>query len=498
MNLMKITGLATVITAVFMGPFNHLALANTDPPPLAPLGEPPIPPDNKQTDAKVELGKILFFDPRIGGDTSTACATCHEPDQGWAWSDDFSRGYPGTVHWRNSQSIVNSVYYGKFFWAGAAQSLEKQAPSAAKGGVAGNGENDLMEARLCLIPEYRKRFKEVFGDEWPLIGNAWRAIAAFERTLVQRDTPLDKYLQGEEDALTEPQKRGMTLFNGKAGCINCHNGPFATDQGFYNIGVPPAKRWEEDGLAQITFRFEYYAKGAQEALYRTVKADAGLYFRTKNEWDKGKFRTPTLRYTLYTAPYMHNGAFYTLAEVVDFYNRGGFAASDDEEDDDEADDEGDDEADDEGDDDEGDDDDDSEGDDESDDEGDDGEADDDDDSEGDDEDDEGEADESDEEEGDDSEADDEGDEGEADDEADDGEADDEGDTEGETLKVGRTTDWPQNKTPLIKPLGLTKAEKEDLVAFIEAFSGEAITIERPKLPNYAPLFTEEELQALKK
>ena len=535
MNLMKITGLATVITAVFMGPFNHLALANTDPPPLAPLGEPPIPPDNKQTDAKVELGKILFFDPRIGGDTSTACATCHEPDQGWAWSDDFSRGYPGTVHWRNSQSIVNSVYYGKFFWAGAAQSLEKQAPSAAKGGVAGNGENDLMEARLCLIPEYRKRFKEVFGDEWPLIGNAWRAIAAFERTLVQRDTPLDKYLQGEEDALTEPQKRGMTLFNGKAGCINCHNGPFATDQRFYNIGVPYAKRWEEDGLAQITFRFEYYAKGAQEALYRTAKADVGLYFRTKNEWDKGKFRTPTLRYTLYTAPYMHNGAFYTLAEVVDFYNRGGFAASDDEdeEDDDEADDEGDDEADDEGDDDEGDDDDDSEGDDESDDEGDDGEADDDDDSEGDDEDDEGEADESDEEEGDDSEADDEGDDSEADDdegddseaddegddgeadddegddsEADDGEADDEGDaegeaddegdTEGETLKVGRTTDWPQNKTPLIKPLGLTKAEKEDLVAFIEAFSGEAITIERPKLPNYAPLFTEEELQALKK
>ncbi len=87
---------------------------------------------------------------------------------------------------------------------------------------------------------------------------------------------------------------------------------FRSDQGFYNIGVPPAKRWEEDGLAQITFRFEYYAKGAQEALYRTVKADAGLYFRTKNEWDKGKFRTPTLRYTLYTAPYMHNGAFYTL------------------------------------------------------------------------------------------------------------------------------------------------------------------------------------------
>ncbi len=391
----KITGPATLIMAVFLGPLSQSALA--DPPPLAPLGPPPIPPDNKQTDAKVELGKMLFFDHRLSGDTSTPCSACHVPEMGWAWADDFSRGYPGTVHWRNSQSIVNSAYYGKFFWAGASPSLEAQAPAAAKGGVAGNGEDDLMEARLCLIPEYRKRFKDVFGDEWPLIGNAWRAIAAFERTLVQRDTPLDQYLQGNKKALTEKQISGMELFNGKANCIACHNGPFASDQRYYNIGVPPAKRWETDGLAQITFRFEYYAKGASEKLYRSAKADAGLYFRTKNEWDKGKFRTPTLRYALYTAPYMHNGAFKTLKEVVDFYNRGGFAKPE----------------------------------------------------------------------------------------------------EGE-VKVGRTTDWPQNKTPLIQPLGLTDDEKEDLVSFLEAFSGEQITIKRPKLPNYAPLFTEAELQALKK
>jgi cytochrome c peroxidase len=359
------------------------------PPPLAPLGEPPIPADNKQTDAKVELGKILFFDPRIGGDTSTACVTCHEPDSGWAWSDDFSRGYPGTVHWRNSQTIINSAYYGKLFWAGAAPSLEKQAPAAAKGAVAGNGENDIMEARLALIPEYRQRFKEVFGDKWPLIGNAWRAIAAFERTLVQRDTPLDKYLQGDKEALTEQQIRGMALFNGKAGCIQCHNGPLVSDQRYYNIGVPSATRWEEDGLAQITFRFEYYAKGATEEVYRSSKADAGLYFRTKNDWDKGKFRTPSLRYTVYTAPYMHNGAFYTFEEVVEFYNKGGFAEDED-----------------------------------------------------------------------------------------------------ENL---RTTDWPENKSKLIKPLGLTEEEQEDLVAFLEAFSGEEITMKRPPLPPYAPLFTEAEL-----
>jgi cytochrome c peroxidase len=364
-----------------------MPMAQSGPPPLAPLGPPPIPPDNKNFPAKVELGKILFFDPRLGGDASTGCSTCHEPDQGWAWAEDFSRGYPGTVHWRNSQTIVNSAYYGRNFWAGSVPSLEKQAPSAAKGGVAGNGENDIMEARLALIPEYRKRFKEVFGTEWPLIGDAWRAIAAFERTLVQRDTPLDKYLQGDKTALTEQQLRGMKLFNGKAGCIQCHNGALASDQDYHNIGVPPNTRWEEDGLAQVTFRFEHYAKGQTEEGYRKAKSDWGFYFRSKNAWDRGKFRTPSLRYTAYTAPYMHNGVFYTMEEVVDFYNRGGFDED------------------------------------------------------------------------------------------------------------GRTTPFPENKSKLIKPLGLTDEEKEDLVAFLEAFSGDEITMEKPKLPEYAPLFTKAELEA---
>jgi cytochrome c peroxidase len=148
-------------------------------PPLAPLGDPPIPLDNLQTDAKVELGMMLFWDPRLGGDASTACVTCHEPDQGWAFSDSLSRGYPGTVHWRNSQSVINSAYLGQLFWAGSAASLEKQAPSAAKGAVAGNGENDVMETRLAFIPEYRERFNDVFGTEYPLIGDAWAAIASF-------------------------------------------------------------------------------------------------------------------------------------------------------------------------------------------------------------------------------------------------------------------------------------------------------------------------------
>jgi len=348
-------------------------------PALEALGQPPIPSDNQMTEAKIELGKMLFWDPRLGGDASTACVTCHEPDQGWAFSDSLSRGYPGTVHWRNSQSVINSAYLGQLFWAGSAKSLEKQAPSAAKGAVAGNGENDVMETRLAFIPEYRERFNDVFGTEWPRIGDAWAAIAAFERTLVVNDTPVDRYLNGETDALNEQQLAGMELFNGKAGCIQCHNGPQATDENYYNLGVPPAERWEEDGLAQITFRYEIYAKGVTQEMYRELKDDPGLYFRTKEADHLGKFRTPPLRYTAYTAPYMHNGTFWDLEEVVRFYNDGG----------------------------------------------------------------------------------------------------------GENDFTDGT--FASTKTPKLQPLGLTDGEIGDLVAFLEAFSGDEVTVEAPALPPYAAL-----------
>lgn len=355
-------------------------------PPLAALGPVPVPPDNPITAAKVELGKMLFFEPAVGGDTSTPCSACHEPDQGWAWAEDISRGYPGTVHWRNSQTAVNSAYYPRLFWAGSVPSLEAQAKSAAGGAVAGNAEFDIVEARLALMPEYRKRFNEVFGDEFPLYRNAFRAIAAFERAeLVQRDAPIDNYFNGDENALSEEQKRGMALFNGKANCIECHNGPMATDFNFYNIGVPTLERWKTDGLAQITYRYEMYAKGSNEEMYRNSKEDPGFYFRGKNKWDMGKFRVPSLRYTMYTAPYMHNGTLMTLEDVVDFYNEG-----------------------------------------------------------------------------------------------------------------GGHNDYSKNKSDLIKPLGLSDEEKEDLVAFLEAFSGDEIAIERPEMPGYAPLFTKAELMMEKK
>ena len=307
------------IAALGLGTF---AIADENPP-LAALGQPPIPADNVQTPEKIELGKLLFFDSRIGGDASVACVDCHQPAQGWGFSDSLSRGYPGVIHWRNSQTVINSAFLGKLFWTGSAKSLENQAPSAALGAVSGNGERDMVEARLAFIPEYVERFNKVFGDDWPRVNNVWKAMAAFERTLIHNDTPFDRYMKGDTKALSEQQVRGLKLFEGKANCIECHNGPLMTDQKYYNLGLPRAPEWSENGMAQVTFRYEQLAKGVTEEMYRKVKDDAGLYYRTKEKADMGKFRTAPLRYTAYTAPYMHNGSLFDFDEVVEFYNAGG-------------------------------------------------------------------------------------------------------------------------------------------------------------------------------
>ncbi len=302
-------------------------MAEGDPdydPPLAPLGPVPVPPDNPITPAKVELGKLLYFDPKLTGDASLACVDCHDPKQGWAFADPICRGYPGTVHWRNCQTTINVGYYGKLFWQGNSKSLERQAKSAAQGAVAGNGEVDVMVERLRQTPMYMKLFKEAFGVELPTVPLAYAAIATFERAVLsQTDTPLDRYLKGDKNALSDKAKKGLELFTGKANCIECHNGPMLTDEKYYNLGVPRAVEWLDTGLNQITFRYELYAKGSHEVMYREFKDDPGLYYTTKRKEDMGKFRTPSLRYIKYTAPYMHAGQFFTLEEVIDFYNEGG-------------------------------------------------------------------------------------------------------------------------------------------------------------------------------
>ena len=275
------------------------------------------------TDAKAELGQLLFFDPRMSGNSAISCAFCHQPNLGWGDSLDLSLGYTNTLHWRNSQTIINSAYLSKLFWAGESLSLEAQAKSAWTGAVAGNLDSAMAEERLRQMPEYVRRFREVFGTDAPGFDDALRAVAAFEATITSRNATFDRYLQGDQEALSEEALRGMNLFAGKAGCLQCHGGPLFTDESFHNLGVPQNPTFETDPQRQITLRYQHRARGVSEAEYRSADRDLGLFYVTKREEDKGKFRTAPLRELGQTAPYMHNGVFSTLEEVVEFYNQGG-------------------------------------------------------------------------------------------------------------------------------------------------------------------------------
>ncbi|MCF6156188.1 MAG: cytochrome-c peroxidase [Candidatus Brocadia sp.] len=265
-------------------------------PPIGPLPPVTVPADNPQTEAKIELGKKLYFDPRLSGNNWISCATCHNPTLGF--TDGLPRMLGGPTSQeggRNSPTIINCAYNEFQFWDGRAATLEEQALGPIQ------NPNEMVETldnvvrKLSGIPGYVKAFKEVFGTGVTADGIA-KAIAAFERTIVFANSPFDRYMQGDVNAMSESARRGMELFIGKAECIECHNGPNFTDNKFHNIGVPA------DG---------------------PLKEDLGRYNVTKNEADKGAFKTPTLRNITETGPYMHNGYFPTLFEVVQFYNGGG-------------------------------------------------------------------------------------------------------------------------------------------------------------------------------
>ena len=291
--------------------------------PLGALPPMPIPEDNPMTEANIALGKHLFFDARLSGDGSIGCVDCHDPKLGWGDGADLSRGYPGTMHWRNSQTVVNSGYLTKgWFWTSSAATMEAQAHSAISGALAGNLKRVLAEERMKQIPEYVRLFKEVWGRA-PNYDQALASIAAYERTIVSDDSPFDRYMRGEEGALSEAALRGKALFEGKANCIACHEGPLLTDQAFYNLGTPPNPAFKEEPQRQIAFRERMRSSGFEEKDFLHLDRDPGRYRKTKDRADIGTFRTPPLRYLAFTAPYMHNGVFFDLREVVEFYNKGG-------------------------------------------------------------------------------------------------------------------------------------------------------------------------------
>ena len=265
--------------------------------PLVPLPpSPPVPLSNLETPAKVALGKTLFFDPKLSVNGSISCAFCHMPKAGWADPRPVSIGVGGKRGGRNAPPVLNAAYQSLQFWDGRAGSLEEQAIGPLTNPVEmENPSNQSVVDRLRKIPSYRRSFREVFGGSVS-IDRIAEAISAYERTLVTPNTPYDRFLMGEAKALSASQKRGFMLFKGKARCVLCHSGALLSDQAYHNLGVPQTG---------------------------TLPVDVGRYAVTHDPLDKGKFRTPQLRNVALTAPYMHDGTFRTLAQVVDFYDRGG-------------------------------------------------------------------------------------------------------------------------------------------------------------------------------
>ncbi len=292
-------------------------------PPLGPLPPVPYPPDNPTTPEKVALGRLLYFDARMSGDGSISCNTCHPSVSGYAARSGISMGGTGTSHWRNATTVLHAGYYTRYNWDGAASSIEKQNAGAWTGAVAGNLDVALAEERLFQIPEYRRRFRDVFGGLYPTWEHAVKAVAAYQRSLISTDVPFDRFLNGSDDAISTSARRGLDLFRGKARCIACHHGPLLSDLSYHALGVPPNPEFLTSPLRQITFRYEQTIKGVPRPVYDEAIDDYGLYYLTKDDDDRGKFKTPTLRELVHTPPYMHNGVFSTLEDVVRFYNRGG-------------------------------------------------------------------------------------------------------------------------------------------------------------------------------
>ena len=262
------------------------------------------------TDERVQLGRLLFFDPILSGANDISCATCHHPDLGFSDARGLSMGKGGhgigaersggAVVRRGTPTIWNSAYNHKQFWDGRADDLEDQAKGPITSDIEMNENPETLVKELKDIPEYARQFDAAFAGRdgsAVTLDNVQKAVAAFERTLTANNSPFDRFVRGELGALTPEQRRGFNLFrSGRTRCFECHGSPTFANRDFKIIGVPEAD---------------------------ASQPDYGRFDVTRGEGNKYAFKVPTLRNVVLNAPYMHNGKFKTLEEVLDFYAAGG-------------------------------------------------------------------------------------------------------------------------------------------------------------------------------
>ena len=247
-----------------------------------------IPDDNPPTLEKIALGKQFFWDKRWSKSGTVACVSCHQPDHGWTDPQQFSTNFEGKPTPRRAPTLVNRLFSDRQLWTGLRASLEDQAKNDS------NRSEETVVAHLSAVHAYQEQHRKVFGRDLDADGVA-KAIAAYVRTIVSGNSPYDRFKAGDKNALSASAQRGLVLFEGKAACVRCHAGFNFTDEGYRNIGVGMEKE----------------------------KPDLGRFVVSKNDADKGAFKTPTLRDVAKRGPYMHDGSEKTLADVVAFYNKGG-------------------------------------------------------------------------------------------------------------------------------------------------------------------------------
>ncbi len=255
----------------------------------------PYPANNKPSAEKKELGKMLFFDPRLSVSGQIACASCHEPQLGWGDGKRVANGHDRKMGNRNSMTLLNVGFYDTYFWDGRANSLEDQARFPVKDHIEMNLEVKEMEKKIKNFKGYEPMFEKAFGSKEINLEKIFKAIATFERSIMSPPSRFDNFIKGKAEALKDEEVLGLHLFRTKAGCINCHNTPFFSDNKFHNDG---------------------------QTLFASESEDLGRYNVTGKLDDVGKFKTPSLRETANTGPWMHHGNFPSLKDVVFFYDKG--------------------------------------------------------------------------------------------------------------------------------------------------------------------------------
>ncbi|WP_020526394.1 cytochrome-c peroxidase [Flexithrix dorotheae] len=264
-----------------------------------------IPDDNPMTIQGVELGRMLFYEKKLSGDNTQACASCHQQKNAFSDSNRFSTGIDGIDGTRNSMSLANLLWNQKFFWDGRANSLEEQALIPIQDPIEMHQSLEDAVAKLQASDIYPPKFKQAFESEIITAENIAKAIAQFERTLISSSSKYDLYLKGEYE-LTAQEQLGLDLFfthpvpqiNLRGGnCGDCHtnvltSGELNAFDGFHNNGLDEDNDMQDEGLKNVT----------------------------GNDFDQAKFKAPTLRNIALTAPYMHDGRFSTLEEVLDHYD----------------------------------------------------------------------------------------------------------------------------------------------------------------------------------